>query len=455
MFWDWKPDKSLLPASAEHEAYLSPSDYWYNQLHGRESDPYVRRFEEESEARDQLLHPDRYIKQSQSYASDIGKVSTTTTEIDRAKLENLFKNIPNIDVTSATPNQLTWENTEPTIKIESSKEQSTIWTDRIIQTQTTEDFWNWNMNKPISEPRISRKEYVDPYIQRFEDESTKWYDRLQQARQPQIQKDMSEANPLNPDRTFMELPTDRLNTIIDDFQQHQMARSVSLSPSGEPTAISGRYGKSELEEATIQNLNTIGYIPEMISLQANKQESRQSSIMGLTSLATVSPVGISKMLQGTDQETQQILAPAPIPASAQLPDVTQITGQEPWQTILPSVVTQPVPFVQPVSVFQPTPTPTVPVPTIVWPDITLPKKPLLPFGGAGMGGGGGYPLGGGLRTSKRNYMNPVVDIDYLSGLFQNMGTGRVTESQKSRPPVRLLTGQLRASAKANPKKGKK
>jgi hypothetical protein len=61
-----------------------------------------------------------------------------------------------------------------------------------------------------------------------------------------------------------------------------------------------------------------------------------------------------------------------------------------------------------------------------------------------------------LGTHKRNYANPVVDIDYLSGMFATpAGMGRAPHRKGSSAPVRLLTGQLRSSAKHQPKKGKK
>jgi hypothetical protein len=135
-----------------------------------------------------------------------------------------------------------------------------------------------------------------------------------------------------------------------------------------------------------------------------------------------------------------------------------VQDQRVWRDVIPLTTT----ITQPVSITIPNIEPKIT--TDIIPDITItpniwiyepPKKPKYPGGGAGGYGGGGYPLGGGLRTSKVNYMNPVVDIDYLSNLFAPISTGRSTPHEKSRPPVRLLTGQLRSSAKHSPKKGKR
>jgi hypothetical protein len=88
--------------------------------------------------------------------------------------------------------------------------------------------------------------------------------------------------------------------------------------------------------------------------------------------------------------------------------------------------------------------------------IPPPDIPKFPLGGLGSGGGGSGIFADVLRTKKRNYGNPVVDIDYLAGLYASPGLLSGTRGKKgSSAPVRLLTGQLRSSAKHPHKGGKK
>jgi hypothetical protein len=88
--------------------------------------------------------------------------------------------------------------------------------------------------------------------------------------------------------------------------------------------------------------------------------------------------------------------------------------------------------------------------------IPPPDVPKLPNIGIGFGGGGGGVFGDIIRTHKRNYENPVVDIKYLSGMFAGPAASRGTPVKKGHgAPVRLLTGQLRSSAKHPHKGGKK
>jgi hypothetical protein len=73
----------------------------------------------------------------------------------------------------------------------------------------------------------------------------------------------------------------------------------------------------------------------------------------------------------------------------------------------------------------------------------------------GSSGSGGGLFSDALRTKKKNYANPVVDIDYLAGMYAGPGLLSGSRKKGSSAPVRLLTGQLRSSAKHPHKGGKK
>ena len=124
----------------------------------------------------------------------------------------------------------------------------------------------------------------------------------------------------------------------------------------------------------------------------------------------------------------------------------------------PTPVYNPPPIYNPTPVYNPPPTYNPPVynpPPYVPPPIYNPP-PSVPAGGLGSGGGGSGIFSDVLRTKKRNYGNPVVDIDYLAGLYASPGLlGSTTRKKGSSAPVRLLTGQLRSSAKHPHKGGKK